>query len=206
MLYRETLAALNEEQEKRREAAVAMRTELLNTKELVEDAKEESASLRAELEVLRMRQVELEKAYQNDLRIEQEKEALLEKELRHLRNENALAKRVAELEAEIERLREMRSEELDAEERQRRELTQAKLMEKQIATMEEVYLLQEKLKDYEEIRRELFFALVVGMKMTEASKGRSCNVDAGELWETGQKNPVSSWKAWLEERICVKET
>ena len=191
MLYRETLAALNEEQEKRRDAAVAARTELQNTRELIEDAKEDSASLRAELEMLKLRQVELDKAYQNALR-------MLEKEVRLLRG-NELAEEVA-------RLRAMGAKELAAEEQQRLDREKQLLMEKQITTMEEVYVLRERLKDYDELRRELFFALVLGLKLSVTVNGGACNVDAGELWEQANGEPFSTWKTWLEERIVLHGT
>lgn len=101
LLYRETLASLNEERDKRREAAVATRTELQNAREEKEDAKEQAAMLRAELDVFKLRAAELERAYQNDLRIEKEKEEQLEKELATLKRGGVLEARVKSLEQEV---------------------------------------------------------------------------------------------------------
>jgi len=196
-LYRETLAALQQEQQQRREAAVASRTELQNTRELVEDAREDSASLRAELDMMRLRLAELDRAYQNDLRIEKEKEAQLEHEVRKLRSESGHD----DLVREVARLRAMGAAQLAEEERERLEAEKQLLMEKQICTMEEVHMLREKLTDYDEMRKELFFALVLGLKLTVAGRGEPCNVDASQLWEQGQEKPFTMWKAWLEDKI-----
>jgi hypothetical protein len=101
MLYRETLASLNEERDKRREAAVATRTELQNAREEKEDAKEEAAMLRAELDVVKLRAAELDRAYHNDLRIEKEKEEQLEKELAALKNDGLWQEKLRGLEGQV---------------------------------------------------------------------------------------------------------
>jgi hypothetical protein len=192
MLYQETLRELNAERDRRHETAVSVRTEMQNLREEVEDAKEEAAGLRCELELFRRREADLEQGYQNDLKIEKEKEEMLEKELFEFRNESELYKKIQRLEAELSERAEGRGE----------TSSKQKLMEKQIETMEEMYLLKEQLKDFEAIRKKLFFSLVLGLKLNESAKGRSCNhLDASDLWQEAQETNFQSWEEFIQSKI-----
>ena len=202
MLYRETLASLNEERDKRREAAVATRTELQNAREEKEDAKEEAALLRAELDVQKRRAAELDRAYQNDLRIEKEKEAQLELALASLKQSpSTWQEQVEALQRQVEQLREATAGELLREQHERHEADKALLIGKQIAVMEENFELRSKLTDFELMREKLFFALVLALKLNLSLKGITCNsIDATGLWASSavQKLHFTQWQTLLE--------
>ncbi len=109
LLYKETLLALNEERDARHKIAVSTRTEVQNLREELDDAREEAMGLRADVEVRRLREASLSSAYDNELRIERDKERQMEllvgtlkAELAQLRDQSAALKRVGELEAELE--------------------------------------------------------------------------------------------------------
>jgi DNA repair exonuclease SbcCD ATPase subunit len=202
MLYRETLNSLNEERDKRREQAVSAHTELQNAREEKEDAKELAATLRAELDVHKLRAAELERAYQNDLRIEKEKEALLEREVARLKDGHKWQEQVDELRAELERARSAVAGELLAEQALKHEADKQLLIEKQIATMEDNFGLKQRLEDYETMREKLFFAMALSVKLSQSLKGVSCNdLDATAVWhDEAQELHFSHWQALLEQK------
>lgn len=59
LLYKETLQALNEERDARREAAMSARTELQNVREELDAAVEDAVGLRADVEVRKLREKSL---------------------------------------------------------------------------------------------------------------------------------------------------
>ncbi len=207
MLYRETLASLNEERDKRREQTVSAHTELQNAREEKEDAKELAATLRAELDVHKLRAAELERAYQNDLRIEKEKEALLEKEVARLKHEHKWQEQVDELRAELEWARNAVAGELLREQALKHEADKQLLIEKQIATMEDNFVLKQRLEDYELMREKLFFAMALSIKLGQSLKGVSCNeLDVTAVWhEEAQKVHFSQWQALLEQKTAPRK-
>ncbi len=207
MLYRETLASLNEERDKRREQAVSAHTELQNAREEREDAKELAASLRAELDVHKMRAAELERAYQNDLRIEKEKEAQLEKEVARLKQDHKWQQEVDKLRAELERVRNSVAGDLLAAQAEKHEADKRLLIEKQIATMEDNFNLRQQVADFEAMREKLFFTLVLALKLNDSDNGLSCNnVDATSVWHSeAQKVHFSQWQTLLEQKMVVSK-
>ena len=158
--------------------------------------------LRAELETQKMRAAELERAYQNDLRIEKGKEELLEKELARLKQENKWQTMVDELQAELERTRGAVAGDVLQEQMDKHERDKQLLIEKQIAVMEENFVLRQKLEDFDVMREKLFFALALALKLNESSKGVLLNnLDATQIWEDeARKMHFSQWNALLEQK------
>ncbi len=203
MLYKETLASLNDERDKRRQEAVTAKTELQIAREEKEDAKEEAATLRAELEMQKRRAAELDRAYQNDLRIEKEKEELLEKELARLKQDGVWQQQIDELQRKIEELRIAVAGDLLQEQATKHEADKSLLINKQIAVMEENFGLKSKLEDFELMREKLFFALALALKLNVSLKGGTTNsIDPTELWAgPAQKLHFTEWQKFLEQQL-----
>lgn len=187
VLYKECLTALNAERDARHEVvhlllfspalifnacrlkdSVRARTEVQNLKEALEDAKEELVSMRADIEVRKLRESSLAEMYATELRILREKEAQYVEELKRLKealDKNELQERIASLEAQLEEAKQMTGGELVEQEKQRHEREMAIVMEKNMKVMEEVYVLKERAADFEYLREKCFFALVWVLKV-----------------------------------------
>lgn len=168
-------------------------------------------SLRADIELRKLREASLSTSYANELHIAREKETVYVLELKKTQaqlkaalDSDALQERIRALELQLEQSRLVSGGELLEQEKKRQALETQVMMEKNMQVMEELYVLRERLVDYDFLREKCFFALVWLLKLNENSKGRTPNLDATSLWQRVNTAGVSvrKWDAWLAEQIA----
>jgi len=63
--------------------------------------------------------------------------------------------------------------------------------------------LQQREQEIDNLKKQFFFALAVGLKLTFMQEGKECNVSTVSLWEECQRDKVGfvSWRLWIQEKL-----
>jgi hypothetical protein len=62
-------------------------------------------------------------------------------------------------------------------------------------------LIKRFLEDFDAIKREYFFSLAVGIKMSRAMLGQPANLDSTQLWKRAQANHFTTWNNFILSNI-----
>lgn len=65
-------------------------------------------------------------------------------------------------------------------------------------------LTRQYMKDHEELQREFFFALALGIKLNRMVQGQSTNLDVARLWEQARHLHFSEWNRWIQAEVSGK--
>ena len=59
----------------------------------------------------------------------------------------------------------------------------------------------DELEEFDELKKDLFYSVAVGLKLNLAMRGQSCNIDIASLYEKGQYIDRKKWTEWIQKQM-----